>query len=137
MSFSDAIKSAFSKYATFSGRARRSEFWYFYLFSVIVNAATNLLDRVLFDGNAVLNSIAALALLLPTLAVGARRLHDTDKSGFRLFWAFLPVIGWIMLIVWWVQDSQAGANQYGENPKGAPAGAYGAPYGGPTAPPAV
>ncbi|MFE6967715.1 DUF805 domain-containing protein [Isoptericola sp. NPDC057653] len=128
MSFQDAIKTVFSQYATFTGRARRSEFWYFYLFSVLVNIITNFLDRALFDGTAVLNSIAALALLLPSLAVGARRLHDTDKSGFRLFWALLPVIGWIMLIIWWAQDSQPGANQYGENPKGAQAGA---PYGTP------
>jgi uncharacterized membrane protein YhaH (DUF805 family) len=135
MSFQDAIKSVFSQYATFSGRARRSEFWYFYLFSVLVNIVTNTLDRMLFDGTAILNSLAALALLLPSLAVGARRLHDTGKSGFRLFWAFLPIIGWIMLIVWWVQDGQPGANQYGENPKGAQLSA--APYGSPSAPPAV
>ncbi|MFD6178548.1 MULTISPECIES: DUF805 domain-containing protein [unclassified Isoptericola] len=129
MSFQDAIKTVFSQYATFTGRARRSEFWYFYLFVVLVNIITNSLDRMLFE-NAILNSLAALALLLPQLAVGARRLHDTGKSGFRLFWAFLPIIGWIMLIVWWAQDSQPGANQYGENPKGAQTGA---PYGAPAA----
>jgi len=127
MSFQDAIKSVFSKYATFTGRARRSEFWYFYLFVVLINIITNSLDRMLFE-NAILNSLAALALVLPQLAVGARRLHDTGKSGFRQFWLLLPIIGWIMLIVWWAQDGTPGANEHGENPKGAQAGA---PYGGP------
>lgn len=105
MDFVTALKTCFSKYATFEGRARRSEFWWFYL--------------AIFVGGLipVVGYIIGLATLIPSLAVGARRLHDTGRSGWNLLWMLLPVIGTILLIIWWAKDGQAEDNQYGANPK--------------------
>lgn len=111
------------KYAVFSGRAQRSEFWYFALFNIIISVVLSLLDRVLGLGGdlsvGVLSSIYSLAVLIPSIAVGVRRLHDTDRSGWWILIGLIPIIGWIMLIIFYVKDSQPGENQYGPNPKGA------------------
>ena len=108
----DVIK----KYAVFSGRARRQEYWMFLLINLIV-------EIVLYAIGAALNTqflydLYALALLLPSLAVAARRLHDTDRSGWWLLIVIIPLIGAIVLIVFLATDSQAGQNKYGPNPKG-------------------
>lgn len=103
-SFGGAISSCFKKYATFSGRANRSEYWFFCLFTCLLN----LLLGWLF--------IPALITLLPSLAVGVRRLHDTGKSGWWLCISFLPFIGAIWLIVLLCQPSQEEDNEYGANP---------------------
>ena len=102
MDFVQAIKSCLGQYATFTGRASRSEFWWFFLFQVLVMAATGMLGDVI-------NGIASLALLLPALAVGARRLHDIGRTGW---WQLLLLtgIGFLMLLYWWVQPSDASAN---------------------------
>lgn len=119
MGFGEAVQSVFSKYATFSGRARRSEYWYFVLLQVIVTAVLNGLysatESVAFSAILVLFD---LALLVPSLAVCWRRLHDIGKSGGYYFFILIPLVGWILLLVWMCQDSQPGANQYGPNPKG-------------------
>ena len=119
MGFGEAIQSVFSKYATFSGRARRSEYWYFVLLQVIVTAVLNGLysatESVAFSAILVLFD---LALLVPSLAVCWRRLHDIGKSGGYYFIILIPLVGWILLLLWMCQDSQPGANQYGPNPKG-------------------
>ena len=119
MGFGEAIQSVFSKYATFSDRARRSEYWYFVLLQVIVTAVLNGLysatESVAFSAILVLFD---LALLVPSLAVCWRRLHDIGKSGGYYFFILIPLVGWILLLVWMCQDSQPGANQYGPNPKG-------------------
>lgn len=119
MGFGEAIQSVFSKYATFSGRARRSEYWYFVLLQVIVTAVLNGLysatESVAFSAILVLFD---LALLVPSLAVCWRRLHDIGRSGAYYFFVLIPLVGWILLLVWMCQDSQPGANQYGPNPKG-------------------
>jgi uncharacterized membrane protein YhaH (DUF805 family) len=86
MSFTDSVRSAFAKYATFSGRASRSEYWWFYLFSVLVSVVSGMLDAVL--GAEVLELVAMLVLLLPSVAVAVRRLHDSDLSG----WWFLALV---------------------------------------------
>jgi uncharacterized membrane protein YhaH (DUF805 family) len=125
MQFQDAVRVVLQqKYATFDGRARRSEFWWFALFSFAVGVAASLLDSALGSGR-LINGLVSLALLVPSLAVGARRLHDTGRSGWWQLIGIIPVIGWIVLIVWFVQDSQQD-NQYGPNPKG-PQLAYEAP----------
>ena len=104
MTFTGAISTCFKKYATFDGTASVSEFWWFFLFQVLVS----LVARMLGD---TVNILISLALLLPAIAVGCRRLHDTDRTGwFQLLW-FIPIIGWIVLIVFWVQDGKA--NRYG------------------------
>src|SRR6266571_3963720 len=106
------------KYVDLSGRARRNEYWMFFLFNLIIIIALSLIGRVVL-GNAgsVLSSIYSLAVLLPGLGVTVRRLHDTDRSGWWILIELVPVIGVIVLIVFLVQDSQAGDNQYGPNPK--------------------
>jgi uncharacterized membrane protein YhaH (DUF805 family) len=110
------------KYADFSGRARRSEYWYFLLFYMLILIALSVVDVVLgwFSSDAgvgVLSGIYTLALLIPSLSVSVRRLHDTDRSGWWLLIGLLPLIGGIVLLVFFVQDSQAGANRFGPNPK--------------------
>ncbi len=105
---------AWKKFADFTGRARRKEYWMFVLFNLIVSIICSVVDAAL--GTMFIGSIYSLAVLLPSLAVGARRLHDTGRSGWwQLLW-FIPVIGWIVMIVFLVQDSQD-ENDYGANPK--------------------
>lgn len=114
MNFQDAIVSGFKNYVNFSGRAVRSEFWFWVLFSFILGIITSILDMVIFPGNQLspLNTLAALATLLPSLAVGARRLHDIDRTGWWQLIAF-TIIGIIVLIYWFVQPSQPGTNRFG------------------------
>jgi uncharacterized membrane protein YhaH (DUF805 family) len=117
MSFTDAIRSVFSQYVGFTGRARRSEFWYWTLFQIIVGIVASILDRAVFDrNNAAFSVIVGLGLLLPSLAVAVRRLHDSGRTGWWLLIGLIPVIGTIILIVFYVQDSQ-GDNKYGPSPK--------------------
>jgi uncharacterized membrane protein YhaH (DUF805 family) len=122
MGFADAIRSVFSKYVVFSGRARRSEFWWFALFSFILYVIAGIIDAAI--GSSVLGVIVALALLLPSLAVTVRRLHDTGRSGWWILIGLIPLIGAIVLLVFECQDSQPGTNAYGPSPK--EAGGYSA-----------
>jgi uncharacterized membrane protein YhaH (DUF805 family) len=139
MSFPDSVKICFSKYADFNGRARRSEYWWWILFTVLVGIVASIIDAILGTGNGsgsgLIQSIANLALLLPSLAVGARRLHDTDRSAWWLLLWLAICVGWIVLIIFFVQDSK-GDNKYGPSPKGHGGGygqgGYGQPgYGQP------
>ena len=115
MDFATAVKSVFSQYANFKGRARRSEYWWYILFYVIVSVVVYIIDAVI--GSQVLSYIVDLLLLLPTLAVGVRRLHDTDRSGWWLLIAPIPFVGPIILIVWFCQDSKPAPNVHGPSPK--------------------
>lgn len=122
LSFTDAVRQVFNKYATFKGRARRSEYWWFILFYSLVLIAAAVLDNLFgitiertFYG--AIYCIAALVLFLPNLTVTVRRLHDINKSGWNILWGFIPLIGAILLLVWCCQDSKVEANQYGESPK--------------------
>ena len=110
MGFLDAVKSVFSQYATFTGRARRSEYWYFVLFNYIVSLG------LVLTGVQMLSYIWSLATFIPGLAVAVRRMHDIGKSGWFLLIAFIPIVGAIWLIVLCCKDSQPD-NQYGPNPK--------------------
>ena len=122
MSFADAIRSVFSQYVGFTGRARRSEFWYWTLFQIILGVIASILDRAVFDRNSgAFSVVVGLALLLPSLAVAVRRLHDSGRTGWWLLIGLIPVIGTIVLIIFYVQDSQ-GDNKYGPSPKGVSAG---------------
>lgn len=140
MYFATAVRTCFNKYADFSGRARRSEYWWFALFAFGAGIVANTLDRILGTGfnddtSGLITTVLQLALLLPSLAVGARRLHDTGRSGWLLLLAVIPILGWIILIVWFATDSKPGDNKHGPNPKseGSPAQGYGqAPPSGPT-----
>lgn len=116
MNMMDAVKSVFSQYVGFSGRARRSEYWFFVLFNFIVSFLIGFIGGLL--GLGFLGSIYSLAVFLPSLAVCMRRLHDVGKSGWWILLSLVPLVGAIVLIVWFCGDSQPGANQYGNNPKG-------------------
>ncbi|MGC5021283.1 DUF805 domain-containing protein [Micromonospora sp. DT47] len=126
MSFTAAIRSVLTQYVGFTGRARRSEYWWFALFTVLVGLAAAILDSVLgttlgSDGSTgVIGIIVNLALLLPTLAVAMRRLHDTDRSGWWLLIGLVPIVGAIVLLVFFVLNSTPGANRFGTNPKERP-----------------
>ena len=110
------------QYADFSGRARRTEYWMFVLFNMIFAIVAMILDNVLGIamegiGYGPLYGLYALAMLIPGLAVAVRRLHDVGKSGWMILIALIPLIGAIWLLVLMVTDSNAGENQYGQNPK--------------------
>jgi len=110
------------KYAVFSGRARRKEYWYFTLFNVLIHIGLSILDSAAGFSSAeysmgVLGGIYALAVLIPSLAVSVRRLHDTGRSGWWLLIGLIPVIGFIVLLVFMVTDSNPGQNLYGPSPK--------------------
>ncbi|MFI6782671.1 DUF805 domain-containing protein [Micromonospora sp. NPDC050276] len=123
MSFIAAIKSVFSQYVGFTGRARRSEYWWFFLFTILVSIVTAALDSALglnfVDGSSsgLIGTIVSLALLLPGLAVAVRRLHDTDRTGWWLLIALVPIVGAIVLIVFFVQGGTPGPNRFGASPK--------------------
>lgn len=115
MSFSDAIKTCFRKYADFNGRARRSEYWYFCLFLV----AAEMVLSLIFKSDSFIFRLFSAAVLLPGLGVEVRRLHDIGKSGWFILLSLIPLVGAIILLVWAAREGDAGTNAYGENPKGA------------------
>jgi uncharacterized membrane protein YhaH (DUF805 family) len=115
VSFQEAVTTVLTKkYADFSGRARRSEFWYFALAEFIASVVLGLIDRAI--GTFILQLVLILALLIPGIAVAVRRLHDTGRSGWWYLIGFTG-IGLIVLLVWYVTDSAPGANEHGPNPK--------------------
>jgi uncharacterized membrane protein YhaH (DUF805 family) len=124
VTFQDAVRICLrQKYADFTGRARRSEFWYFFLFSLLASTAGGLLDTLfhtrqsgMYNTTGVIQGLVQLVLLIPGLAVGARRLHDISRSGLWLLLNLIPLVGQIILVVWAVQDSHPD-NQYGASPK--------------------
>ena len=111
------------KYAVFNGRARRKEIWMFVLVNLIVALVLAFIDSKIGlmseTGYGILSGIYSLAILVPSIAVTVRRLHDTNRSGMWYLIAFVPVIGGLALIYFCVLDGDAGMNQYGDNPKGA------------------
>ena len=113
---------ALKKYVVFSGRSRRKEYWYFVLFVVIVSIVLSLIDSLSGtyhseSGTGLLSGIFSLAILIPSIAVSVRRLHDIDRTGWWVLISLVPLIGWIVLLVFHVQDSTPGTNRYGPNPK--------------------
>ena len=119
MSFMEAVKTCFSKYVDFTGRAPRSEFWWWVLFVIIVSVVLNIIDYGVLGadpaagGIAVLSSLWSLATLLPGLAVSVRRLHDTDRSGWWILIAFVPIIGFLVLLYFYIQNGTEGQNRFG------------------------
>lgn len=109
MGFLHAISYGFKHFADFSGRATRSEFWWWFLFSIIIG----LLSLI-----PVIGWLLAIIMFLPNLSMQVRRLHDTGRSGWYWLLAFIPLIGFICLLVFYLQDSKPGENEYGPNPKG-------------------
>ena len=118
MNFVDAVKSGFQNYVTFSGRAARSQYWYWALFCILVGIGSVVIDAALFPQSYMrpVNAIAELVLFLPTLAVSIRRLHDLDRSGWWFLLIFVPLIGGIWLLVWFCMRGTVGPNRFGPDP---------------------
>ena len=122
MSFVEAVQTCVAqKYATFGGRARRSEYWYYTLFSLLVSLVASIVGGALFvhaEGDInILSALVSIALFLPGLGVAIRRLHDIGKSGWWYLIALVPFIGWIVLLIFMCRDSDRGPNQFGPSPK--------------------
>ena len=129
MTFGDAIRTNFSKYVTFSGRAQRSEFWWWVLFVFVANLVLSWVDIALFgttevtDGGfsgqtntPIISGLFGLATLLPGISVAVRRLHDTNRTGWWYWIALIPLVGIILLIVWWATKGTDGPNRFGDDP---------------------
>lgn len=117
VTFKEAVERALKvNYCNFNGRASRSEFWWFQLFAFILG----IVIEIVFCWNQNVMSIASglvgIALLLPNLGIAVRRLHDIGKSGWWIFISLIPIVGWILLIVWYCKDSQMETNEYGPVP---------------------
>lgn len=110
--FQQAVKTCFNKYADFNGRAARPEFWWFFAFQLAVYVVTSFVHGLI-------ELVAFVALVVPALAVAARRMHDTGKSGWFLLLGLIPLLGFLVLVYFWVQPS-APANQWGAGPSEAP-----------------
>ena len=116
MDIQTSTKTCFSKYATFSGRASRSEFWFFQLFIILVSIAILIIDVMILgysiDDKTPISSIFTLIMLIPSIAVVCRRLHDINLSGW---WQLLyfTIIGIILLIVWWATQGESKKNRFG------------------------
>jgi uncharacterized membrane protein YhaH (DUF805 family) len=113
-------KVVLENYLNFEGRARRAEFWWYFLANLIISIVLNIIDAAIGLGGGfggLLSGIYGLAVLLPGIAVAIRRLHDTSKSGWWLLIAFVPLVGIIVLIVFWATDSTRGANEHGMSEK--------------------
>jgi uncharacterized membrane protein YhaH (DUF805 family) len=118
-----AVRACLTKYADFSGRAARPEFWWFILAQVVVGLVINIVP---FIGQ-VLGLLFSLAMIVPSLAAGARRLHDIGKTGWLQLIALIPLVGWILLIYWYVQPGNPASNQFGPPPADAPPALEAAP----------
>lgn len=112
-SFKDCYIKFWKNYTNFSGRARRSEYWYVVLANILISLVT----MIPYVGP-VIDGLYMIAILVPTLALMVRRLHDLGKDWYYIFFALIPLVGQIIMLVWFCTDSQVGANEFGENPKG-------------------
>ena len=116
MKFFESVSVCFSKYANFDDRASRSEYWWFYLFCILLQWIMYILGFISggdTEGADILSGLASLVIIVPSLAVGARRLHDTGKSGWNQLWA-ITIIGIIPLIIWFCTEGDKEVNKYGK-----------------------
>lgn len=120
VTFIDAISICFKKYVTFSGRATRSEYWFFFLFVMIGSFACGMVDGLIAAGSqsaagsvGIVGGLFTLAILLPSISVAVRRLHDTGRSGWMYWIALIPLVGGIILLVFFCQRSEPNYNRYG------------------------
>jgi uncharacterized membrane protein YhaH (DUF805 family) len=115
MTFTEAIKSGFDHYVDFDGRASRPAYWWWFLFALLAGVAAAILDAA-FGSAPLLRVVVGLGLLLPGLSVGIRRLHDTDRSGWWILIGLIPIVGWIVLLIFYLREGDPGENQYGPPP---------------------
>jgi uncharacterized membrane protein YhaH (DUF805 family) len=113
--FGEAVRAFFSGYATFQGRANRPEYWYATLFLIIVGLTTGIVDVLLFGSQPIspVNTLFSLATVVPSISVTVRRLHDIDRTGWWFWLWLLPIVGWIVLMVFWCQRGTEGPNRFG------------------------
>ena len=131
MGYTDAIKSGFIRYFDFATRSSRSEYWWWILFTLLVGVVLVIVNSIIFGpstqqsdargtyvhfGGGVLVTIFEVAVFIPTIAIGCRRLHDIDKSGWLQLVAVIPIIGWGILLYWFVKPGEDGQNSFGVNP---------------------
>ncbi|BAE53055.1 DUF805 domain-containing protein [Paramagnetospirillum magneticum] len=116
MDFITAVKTNLSKYATFQGRAIRSEYWFFNLFYFIVSMIFSVIAGAADGALSVLPVVLLIGLFVPSLAVSVRRLHDVDKSGWWMLIFLVPIIGFILMLVWFCKRGTEGANRFGDDP---------------------
>jgi uncharacterized membrane protein YhaH (DUF805 family) len=114
MGFAQAISAGFSNYVNFRDRACRSEYWYWILFIVIAEIVAGIIDQVL--GMQIVSSLFGLVTIIPNIAVAIRRLHDLDRTGWWILLGFIPLIGWIILLIWYVAKGTDGPNRFGPDP---------------------
>lgn len=129
MGFQEAVRRGFEKYIVISGRARRSEYWWWFLFVLLGNFAAGFVDSALFgwgdNGARILQPLFSLAVLLPSICVGGRRLHDRDMSAWWLLLMLIPVIGQLILLVIYLFPGTPGPNRFGPDPLGPSGGGSG------------
>ncbi len=124
MTMIDAVKTVLGKYATFSGRAARPEFWWYTLFLLVLVAVLNIIDGAIIapmlgfepfqaEAGEPISTLVALALVIPTIAVSVRRLHDTDRSGWWYLIGIVPIIGTLLLLWWYTRPGTEGQNRFG------------------------
>ena len=121
MGFGEAISAGFSNYVNFSDRASRSEYWYWILFIILAEIVTSIIDYAI--GAQVVTGIFGLATFLPSLGLAIRRLHDLDRTGWWVLLWFIPIIGWIILLIWFCTRGTIGPNRFGPDPLGGMASA--------------
>jgi len=114
MGFGQAISAGFSNYVNFSGRASRSEYWYWILFIIIADIVAGIIDSVL--GIQIVTGLFGLVTIIPNIAIAIRRLHDLDRTGWWILLGFIPLIGWIILLIWYVTKGTDGPNRFGPDP---------------------
>jgi uncharacterized membrane protein YhaH (DUF805 family) len=114
MGFGQAISAGFSNYVNFRDRASRSEYWFWILFIIIADVVAGIIDAVL--GIQLVTGIFGLVTLLPNIAIAIRRLHDLDRTGWWILLGFIPIIGWIILLIWYVTRGTVGPNRFGPDP---------------------
>lgn len=112
----DYFMAALKKYAVFSGRSRRKEYWFFFLFYFVIAVGLTIVEAMIGTGG-ILAGLFMLGMIIPNLAVTIRRLHDTDRSGWWLLIGFVPLIGAIVILVFMFTAGTAGPNRFGEDPK--------------------
>lgn len=119
MTFSEAVKSGFDNYVTFNGRASRAAYWWWFLFYILAVVAASIIGSALDTG--VIYILAVLGLFLPSLAVAIRRLHDTGRTGWWVLIGIIPLIGFIVLLIFYLEQGDPGENEYGPPPAAAAA----------------
>jgi uncharacterized membrane protein YhaH (DUF805 family) len=115
-SFAGSVLLCVNRYAIFAGRAPRSEYWYFMLFTVLISIGASIVDSVwLGHSEAVANGVG-LAFFIPTIAVQVRRMHDLNRVGWWLWLSLVPVLGWLILLIWAFTPGTRGSNRFGDDP---------------------